>query len=142
MMKITIEIETPVSERVLTNLAAALAGKGIAATTAPEAPTAEPEQAKPAEAPKTTKTAKKEKKVEAEPTAPAVEETPAEEVQATKDEAEVTYTLEQVRDKLANLSRAGQRAEVKALLGEFGANKLSEVKEEDYAALMKKAEEL
>lgn len=141
MMKITIEIETPVSEKVLNNLAAALAGKGIT-TSAPEAPTAEPEQVKPVETPKTTKTAKKEKKVEAEPAAPAVEETKAEEVQATKDEAEVTYTLEQVRAKLATLSRAGKQAEVKALLGEFGANKLSEVKEEDYAALMKRAEEL
>lgn len=140
MMKITIEIETPVSERVLSNLAAALGG--APATT--EAPAAEPVKAP--ETPKSTKAKKSEatketaKPVETTPSAAEPESSKA--AEATKEESEVTYTLEQVRDKLANLSRSGKQAEVKALLGEFGANKLSEVKEEDYAALMKRAEEL
>lgn len=53
-----------------------------------------------------------------------------------------TYTLIEVRNKLASLSREGKQAQVKALIEKFGATKLSEVKEEDYAALMQEAEGL
>src|SRR5690606_12793008 len=41
-------------------------------------------------------------------------------------------TLEQVRAKLAELTRNGKREQVKALLNEFGANKLSEVPADKY----------
>ena len=51
-------------------------------------------------------------------------------------------TLEQVRAKLAELTRAGKREQVKALLNEFGANKLSDVPADKYAELMAKAEEI
>jgi len=53
-----------------------------------------------------------------------------------------TYTFIEVREKLASLSRAGKQAQIKALIEKFGATKLSEVKEEDYAALMEEAEGL
>lgn len=55
---------------------------------------------------------------------------------------ESAYTLEEVRAKLAELQKAGKRAEVKTLLGSFGATKLSEVPAERYTALMVKAGEL
>ena len=51
-------------------------------------------------------------------------------------------TLEDVRAVLAAKSRDGFTAEVKALLGRHGAGKLSEVKPEEYAALMAEAEAL
>ena len=51
-------------------------------------------------------------------------------------------TLEEVRAKLSALSQAGKKTEVSALIAEFGATKLTEVKSEDYAALMAKAEKL
>ncbi|MEN6391055.1 MAG: hypothetical protein ABFD04_11620 [Syntrophomonas sp.] len=51
-----------------------------------------------------------------------------------------TFTLEQVRAKLADLSRGGKQAEVKALLNKLGAKKLTEVPEEKYPELMKEAE--
>src|SRR5690606_36817727 len=51
-------------------------------------------------------------------------------------------TLEQVRAKLAELTRNGKREQVKALLNEFGANKLSEVPADKYAELMEKAAEI
>lgn len=51
-------------------------------------------------------------------------------------------TLEQVRLKLTDLSQGGKKNEVAALIAEFGASKLTEVKPEDYAALMAKAEKL
>lgn len=49
-------------------------------------------------------------------------------------------TLEEVRTLLAAKSRDGYIAEVKALLKSFGANRLSEVKEEDYEDLYLQAE--
>lgn len=51
-------------------------------------------------------------------------------------------TLEEVRAKLAAISQAGKKTEVAALINEFGVSKLTEVKSEDYAALMAKAEKL
>ena len=51
-------------------------------------------------------------------------------------------TLETVRAKLTAISQGGKKTEVSALIAEFGASKLTEVKSEDYAALMAKAEAL
>jgi hypothetical protein len=51
-------------------------------------------------------------------------------------------TLEEVRAKLAAISQGGKKTEVAALINEFGVSKLTEVKSEDYAALMAKAEKL
>ena len=62
--------------------------------------------------------------------------------QKLADENKPKVTLEQVRAKLADLTRNGKRAEVKKLLDEFGANKLSEVPADKYAELMAKAEEI
>ncbi len=53
-----------------------------------------------------------------------------------------TVNLEQVRAKLTTLSQDGKKNEVAALIAEFGASKLTEVKPEDYAALLAKAEGL
>ena len=65
------------------------------------------------------------------------EETPV--VAPPKEKA---LTLEDVRGVLADKSRSGKTAEVKALITSFGADKLSSVKASDYAELMKKAEVL
>ena len=61
--------------------------------------------------------------------------------QATPEKA-VVITLPEIRAVLANVSRSGRTAEVRNLLKKFNSNKLSEVKEEDYPALMKEAKEL
>ena len=60
---------------------------------------------------------------------------------ATPEKA-VTITLPEIRAVLANVSRSGRTAEVRNLLKKFNSTKLSEVKEEDYPALMKEAKEL
>lgn len=65
-------------------------------------------------------------------------EPPAE---APAPEAEL-LTLEQVRAVLAEKSRAGHTAEVKALLLKHGADKLSEVDPAEYPALLADAEVL
>jgi hypothetical protein len=53
-----------------------------------------------------------------------------------------TFTLEEVRAKLANKSRQGYTAEVKALLVKYGADKLSAIDPAKYGELMAEAEVL
>ena len=49
-------------------------------------------------------------------------------------------SLEKVRGVLASKSQEGYGAEVKALITKFGASRLSEIKQEDYAEVLKEAE--
>lgn len=63
---------------------------------------------------------------------PVTEETPA----------ALTIKLEDVRTILAEISRSGKTAQMKELLGRFGASKLSDVNPEDYAALLAAAKEV
>lgn len=53
-----------------------------------------------------------------------------------------TVTFVQLRSRLSEISRAGHTAEIKELLTKFGAEKLSDVAESDYAALLAEAEVL
>ena len=55
---------------------------------------------------------------------------------------EKKYTMADVRKKLSSLSSGGKTAEVRELLVTHGANRLSEIKPEDYAVLMEEAENL
>jgi len=57
-----------------------------------------------------------------------------------KKEAKPELMLEDVRAVLAEKSRAGHTAEVRALLKKYGAAKLSEIDPANYEALMKDAE--
>ena len=59
-----------------------------------------------------------------------------------KQEHVHTFTLEEVRAKLANKSRQGYTAEVKALLVKYGADKLSAIDPAKYGELMAEAEVL
>ena len=63
---------------------------------------------------------------------------------AAKTEAKKTpaVTLEKVRNVLADKSRAGHTAEVRAIITKYGAEKLSEISPENYEAVMKEAEAL
>ena len=89
-------------------------------------------------------------------TKPLFDPTPAKK-EETKPEPETkTYTFQEVRGIMASLSGKGMKAEAKAnqfislcrayeakaLLTKFGASRLSEVKEDDYAALAAEAEAL
>lgn len=51
-------------------------------------------------------------------------------------------TFVELRSRLAEISRAGHTAEIKELITKHGAEKLSDVKETDYTALLAEAEEL
>lgn len=68
------------------------------------------------------------------------EEFPAEEQTPFPEEPAKKWTKAEVRERLAELKKAGK--DLKELFKQFNATKLSDVKEEDYPALMAKAEEM
>ncbi len=61
---------------------------------------------------------------------------------ATSTEDTKVVTIEQVRAVMAEKSQAGLTSKVKELLEKYGANKLSAVNPDDYAALMEEAAQL
>lgn len=58
---------------------------------------------------------------------------------APKDDTPA-YTFEELRKAFAAKSHAGFTVEVKALIGKYGASRLSDINESDYAAIMKELE--
>ncbi len=58
--------------------------------------------------------------------------------QSTPEQQAVTFV--ELRSRLSEISRNGHTAEVKELLQKFGADKLSDVAESDYTALLAEAE--
>ena len=75
-------------------------------------------------------------------TAKAKAEEPAEvcEPEPVHEEEKPTISFEQVRAALANKSRDGYTLAVKNLVESFGVEKLSEIKPEHYAEILKQAE--
>ena len=63
-------------------------------------------------------------------------------VQTEPPKEEKRYTLVDVRGKLAELTKAGKKVQVQELIRSFGVEKLSQIGEEHYPALMEKAGEL
>ncbi|MBR2258236.1 MAG: hypothetical protein IJ899_13075 [Blautia sp.] len=63
------------------------------------------------------------------------------EKEETEKKEEKTISLEDVRTVLADLSRKGHTKEMKALLSQFGASKLSDVAPANYATLLEAAKE-
>ena len=59
--------------------------------------------------------------------------------QAEKEQPK-KYTFTDVRKAFADKSHAGFTAQVKELIGKYGASRLSDIKESDYAALMAELE--
>lgn len=64
------------------------------------------------------------------------------EVKTEVREEAKTFTLEEVRAVLAELTRSGKQKEIKELLASFGAKNLTSVDPKDYPALMEKAGEI
>ena len=60
----------------------------------------------------------------------------------TPEPIQTEIKLEEVRAALAEISRAEKREQVKSLLTRFGADRLSGVAPENYAALLAAAKEL
>lgn len=64
------------------------------------------------------------------------------ETSAEDETNEPTITLEEVRTVLAKLAQDGKQAELKALIGKYGAKRLSEVESKYYTAILREAEEM
>ena len=71
-----------------------------------------------------------------------VQSTPSDEQSKVSESEESSPTLEEVRTVLARLSVEGHSAAVKSLIAKFGAEKLSDIAPEQYAALLKGAERI
>ena len=71
---------------------------------------------------------------------PQAEEAPKEQPTPKQEEAAVTFV--QLRSRLSEISRSGKTAEVKELIAKYGASKLSDIAESDYAAVLSEAEGL
>lgn len=76
------------------------------------------------------------------PATPTMGDTIAPAEQEAPKEEKSTITMEQVRAVLAQKSKDGKKAQVKALLLKYDSGKLSGVKPEDYPALLAEAEVL
>jgi hypothetical protein len=62
--------------------------------------------------------------------------------QPAPEEKTETVTFVQLRSRLSEISRAGHTQEVKELIAKYGAEKLSDLAENDYAAVLAEAEGL
>lgn len=66
----------------------------------------------------------------------AIENKPAAKKTKKDEPAVKAYSFEDVRKAFSQKSHEGYTAEVKALISKYGASRLSDIKEEDYASLM------
>ena len=71
---------------------------------------------------------------------PQAIETPKE--QPAPEQKTETVTFVQLRSRLSELSRTGHTQEIKELITQYGADKLSDIAEADYAAVLAEAEGL
>ena len=71
---------------------------------------------------------------------PQAAETPKE--QPAPEQKTETVTFVQLRSRLSEISRTGHTQEVKELITRYGADKLSDIAETDYAAVLAEAEGL
>lgn len=60
----------------------------------------------------------------------------------TPEPEKQAVTFVQLRSRLSEISRSGKTAEVKELIAKYGATKLSDIAESDYAAVLAEAEGL
>lgn len=72
----------------------------------------------------------------------AAEEIPKNTVQTPTTESEPKITKEMIRAIFTKIIKVGKAAEAKALTAKYGAKKVPDLKEEDYAAVYKEANAL
>ena len=70
------------------------------------------------------------------------QEEPQKKPSKAKTEKALEVTLEQVRGVLADKSRNGHTAEVRAIIRKYGADRLSDIDPKNYPAVLKDAEEM
>lgn len=133
-MEFKLKIEAPELSNAINNLAAALSGGGAPGGWLPgggevELPTKAVQKDTKAPVKEDTPGPAKEVPTKAEEKAPETDSVPG-------------LSFEQVRVKLAEVSQKGKQKELKALITSFGAAKLSDILESQYAELLEKAADL
>lgn len=98
---------------------------------------------------KATKEVKKEAAKKVDPTKEEVKKQEVKQVDPPKEETkkedkkqDTQITKETIRAAFAKLIKAGKANEAKEITAKFGAKKVPDLKEEDYAAVLKEVEEL
>ena len=76
------------------------------------------------------------------PETPEAKEEPQKKAPKAEAKKAPEITLEKVRGVLADKSRDGHTAEVRAIIQKYGADRLSDVDPKDYASIIKEAEVL
>lgn len=76
------------------------------------------------------------------PDTPEAKEEPQKKAPKAEAKKSPEITLEKVRGVLADKSRDGHTAEVRAIIQKYGADRLSDVDPKDYATIIKDAEVL
>lgn len=151
MMNITVEIKAPELSNAILALANALGGNKVSAdqvaATVEKAMKKEVEKPQQEAAKDDTPTVTPEvippKNGPINPDNAVDVETEPEETGATDTpEEKPSYTLEQVREKLMDLSRNGKRAEVQEIITSYGVKKLTEIPAEFYAEVMAKVSDM
>jgi hypothetical protein len=89
-------------------------------------------------------TAKEDKKIETRVEEPPIENDVKtnEEVKEDPKDEEPKVTKEMIRERLGAIMKAGKQKEVKELVAKYGAERVPDLKEEDYVAVYKEAEVL
>lgn len=128
MITISINPQTPAHMAILGKALIALLADDASPEVVAETPKKPRKAAEPAPTPS------------APPAADSVTPTATAPVEVAAASPSKAIALEEVRAKLAALSQAGKTAEVKALIGTFGAGKLTDIATDKYAEVLVAAE--
>lgn len=129
---VNVNVSAPELSSALNNLALAMGGRVITSAESTK------DEAKKATNSKADK--KEKEKPQKDPEPEKTDEKPNDSEKSDEPVEPVVITLEEVRGKLAELTRAGKP--VKELINKFGASKLSEIPPEKFAEVLKEAEAL
>ncbi len=140
MIQITFTPETPAQAAVVAEAIGKYLGTVAAGETVAEVkdPVAEAPKLARAKKPSTDANTAKPEKDSSTPETSA----PTAPTKSSTDEPASQVTLEEVRLVLANLSQGGKAAEVKSLIAQFKAAKLTEIPADKYAEVLAAAKEL
>jgi uncharacterized Zn finger protein (UPF0148 family) len=138
-MNIKIEITAPGLEKALNNLAGSFGQIGVPVVATSEKTKEEPKQEKDKKQDKKEDKPPKQKEPDVKKE-PEAEKEP--EADAPPEDDALKVSLEEVREKLATLAKAGKQAEVKELITSFDAKKLTDIDQKHFAEVIKKAEKL
>lgn len=137
-IEITYDPSTETLEQAVSSLVPKASASAVTSSKPETTPTAKPENKPAGPTPAATGETAATAPTEGETATTGASGQPAASLSETKPERKVSKT--DVRAIATALSKAGKREQLSAIFAEFGGKKLSDIKEEDYPALMEKLE--